>query len=246
MLPDDFAVSGGRAGFRRPRSAGDAARRAPRAARARDRLHPAGAAERAQSGAHHRQRSSASIWRISASGRARERRARAVALLELGAICRDAAKRCCAIRTNCRAAMPARADRDGVRRRAALVVADEPTTALDVMTQARIVRLIADSRRSTAPRCCSSPTTCGSRPCLRRHRGDVCRRHGGVRPGARVLQRPVASLYESLLPPMPALTGAASRAAGVVRSHAGIASVASASRLPLRAALSEGRSRMRR
>ncbi len=41
----------------------------------------------------------------------------------------------------------------------ALLIADEPTTALDVTTQAQILKLIQDLQASTAPACCSSPTT---------------------------------------------------------------------------------------
>ena len=41
----------------------------------------------------------------------------------------------------------------------ALLIADEPTTALDVTTQAQILRLIRSCRRGAAPASCSSPTT---------------------------------------------------------------------------------------
>ena len=42
-----------------------------------------------------------------------------------------------------------------------LVIADEPTTALDVTMHPPILALIADMQRRTAPRSSSSPTTCG-------------------------------------------------------------------------------------
>ena len=44
-----------------------------------------------------------------------------------------------------------------------LLVADEPTTALDVTIQARIVQLIAEMQSTKAPPSSSSPTTCGWR-----------------------------------------------------------------------------------
>ena len=37
-----------------------------------------------------------------------------------------------------------------------LLIADEPTTALDVTTQAQILKLIRELQKSTAPACCSS------------------------------------------------------------------------------------------
>ena len=81
----------------------------------------------------------------------------------------------------------------------ALVVADEPTTALDVMTQARIVRLIAEQQalHHTALLFITHDL---------RLAGHVCRNVGVMYagdmvefgPAAAVLQGAVASLYEEL------------------------------------------------
>ena len=43
-----------------------------------------------------------------------------------------------------------------------VLIADEPTTALDVTTQAQILHLIRELQRKKAPRCCSSRTTSAS------------------------------------------------------------------------------------
>ena len=90
----------------------------------------------------------------------------------------------------------------------ALVVADEPTTALDVMTQARIVRLIAEQQalHKTALLFITHDL---------RLAGHVCRKVGVMYagdmvefgPAAAVLKAPSHPYTMSLLAAMPALTG---------------------------------------
>jgi len=53
-----------------------------------------------------------------------------------------------------------------------LLIADEPTTALDVTTQAQILRRSPTCSTSTAPGCCSSPTTSAWSP--RSRTGSRC------------------------------------------------------------------------
>ena len=50
---------------------------------------------------------------------------------------------------------PARGDRDGAGLQAERPLADEPTTALDVMVQAQILELLERSAASSGSRCCS-------------------------------------------------------------------------------------------
>ena len=46
----------------------------------------------------------------------------------------------------------------------ALLIADEPTTALDVTTQAQILKLVKEMQGRRRPGCCSSPMISASYP----------------------------------------------------------------------------------
>ncbi|MFD0523599.1 ATP-binding cassette domain-containing protein [Paractinoplanes durhamensis] len=71
----------------------------------------------------------------------------------------------------------------------ALILADEPTTALDVTTQEEVVAILDEQRRQRGRRCCSSRTTwnwprrsaTGSRSCMRARSWRSCRPRGCTR-----------------------------------------------------------------
>ena len=90
----------------------------------------------------------------------------------------------------------------------ALVVADEPTTALDVVTQARIMRLIADQQRrhKTAVLLITHDLKLAARVCKNvgvMYAGDMVE----FGPAATVLRKPTHPYTKSLLAAMPVLTG---------------------------------------
>jgi ABC-type methionine transport system ATPase subunit len=103
---------------------------------------------------------------------------------------------------------PARDARDGLCQRAALLIADEPTTALDVTIQAQILDLIVELNRDF-----------GAAIILISHAlgviANVCQRvivmyageDGGGGPTEQVLADPAPSLYWALITPCRASTG---------------------------------------
>jgi len=68
--------------------------------------------------------------------------------------CRRQPDRLTASRTSCPGDAPARDDCDGARPAAEPDLMDEPTTALDVVTQRQIMEELADLRRELGFRCC--------------------------------------------------------------------------------------------
>ena len=116
-----------------------------------------------------------------------------------------------------------------------LLVADEPTTALDVTIQARIVKLIAemqtarrdvsDFHHSRFEACCSN---------LRRDPGALCGTAGRTRAGTRVVFLSGASLYPLPATRQPEHERRAPRPVRSSRTHARPASAQRADRLSLR------------
>ena len=62
----------------------------------------------------------------------------------------------------------------------ALLICDEPTTALDVTIQAQILDLMKELQAQTGMAIISSPTIRGGGGAVRRGGGDVCRACGGA------------------------------------------------------------------
>ena len=120
----------------------------------------------------------------------------------------------------------------------ALLVADEPTTALDVITQAHIVRLLAEHAGAARHRGdVHHPRSAARGPCLQEfvvmYAGEMVE----FGPAAAVLTAPSHPYTKSLLAAMPALTGPRHMPPALPDHMPGLASFARARRLPLRAAL---------
>ena len=90
-----------------------------------------------------------------------------------------------------------------------LIIADEPTTALDVTIQAQIVELLRSSPPRPARRCCSSPTISGwCRASPARSRVMYAGPHRRVRPAPpRCSRSPRHPYTQSLLRTIPDVAG---------------------------------------
>ena len=106
---------------------------------------------------------SPSRWSSTASPTGRRRRPASGELLEPVGIARERARTLSA--RVLRRHASARGDRDGAGLlRRSILLADEPTTALDVMVQAQILELLTHLSTSSGSRSSSSRTTCRSSP----------------------------------------------------------------------------------
>jgi peptide/nickel transport system ATP-binding protein len=107
---------------------------------------------------------------------------------------------------------PARHDRHGAGARAALLIADEPTTALDVTTQAQILKLIRDLQGARHRRAVHHPRFRRGRRDRRPRRGDAARpvvEQGGA---PRDPERARSTLHaQMLLASVPSLKAPAAR-----------------------------------